>query len=149
MSGVLGGIRTPGLLLRRQLLYPAELQAQIGADEGNRTLVISLEGWNSTIELHPHKGRPKNLLDYRNTKKINCQGYCQESLRFFSMFLLKKDLTNTGKLHIIYNASGCSADGSALPWGGRGRGFKSRHSDQQVRSPKDFALCLFAGVIHW
>ena len=26
--------------------------------------------------------------------------------------------------------SGCGADGSALPWGGRGRGFKSRHSDQ-------------------
>ena len=25
--------------------------------------------------------------------------------------------------------SGCGADGSALPWGGRGRGFKSRHSD--------------------
>ena len=27
-------------------------------------------------------------------------------------------------------ASGCGAVGSALPWGGRGRGFKSRHSDQ-------------------
>ena len=26
--------------------------------------------------------------------------------------------------------SGCGAVGSALPWGGRGRGFKSRHSDQ-------------------
>ena len=25
-----------------------------GAGEGNRTLVISLEGWHSTIELHPH-----------------------------------------------------------------------------------------------
>ena len=25
--------------------------------------------------------------------------------------------------------SGCGAAGSALPWGGRGRGFKSRHSD--------------------
>ena len=29
--------------------------------------------------------------------------------------------------------SGYSADGSALPWGGRGRGFKSRYSDQQKR----------------
>ena len=28
------------------------------------------------------------------------------------------------------DASGCGAVGSALPWGGRGRGFKSRHSDQ-------------------
>lgn len=25
--------------------------------------------------------------------------------------------------------TGCGAVGSALPWGGRGRGFKSRHSD--------------------
>ena len=25
-----------------------------GAGEGNRTLVTSLEGWGSTIELHPH-----------------------------------------------------------------------------------------------
>ncbi len=29
----------------------------------------------------------------------------------------------------MYKASGCGAVGSALPWGGRGRGFKSRHSD--------------------
>ena len=28
--------------------------AKIGAGEGNRTLVISLEGFCSTIELHPH-----------------------------------------------------------------------------------------------
>ena len=26
-----------------------------GAGEGNRTLATSLEGWGSTIELHPHK----------------------------------------------------------------------------------------------
>ena len=58
--GTPGGTRTPGLLLRRQLLYPAELLAHIqepsenGAGEGNRTLVPSLEGWNSTIELPPH-----------------------------------------------------------------------------------------------
>lgn len=25
-----------------------------GAGDGNRTHVISLEGWSSTIELHPH-----------------------------------------------------------------------------------------------
>jgi hypothetical protein len=30
-----------------------ESSAQIGAGEGNRTLVISLEGFCSTIELHP------------------------------------------------------------------------------------------------
>ena len=26
----------------------------LGAGDGNRTHVISLEGWSSTIELHPH-----------------------------------------------------------------------------------------------
>ena len=31
-----------------------EVPENIGAGEGNRTLVISLEGCCSTIELHPH-----------------------------------------------------------------------------------------------
>ena len=31
--------------------------------------------------------------------------------------------------HIPRLVSGCGADGSALPWGGRGRKFKSCHSD--------------------
>ena len=54
LSGTPGGIRTPDLLLRRQLLYPAELLAHFdGAGDGNRTRVSSLEGWCSTIELHP------------------------------------------------------------------------------------------------
>ena len=50
-------IRTPDRLLRRQMLYPAELTAQVGADEGNRTPLSSLEGWHSTNELHPHNAR--------------------------------------------------------------------------------------------
>ena len=55
INGAPEGIRTPDLLLRRQLLYPAELLAQmsapcrksdrrIGAGDGNRTHAISLEG---------------------------------------------------------------------------------------------------------
>ena len=54
-NGALWGTRTSGLLLRRQLLYPAELTAHIicGAGDGNRTHATSLEGWDSTIELHP------------------------------------------------------------------------------------------------
>ncbi len=54
-NGAPEGIRTPDLLLRRQLLYPAELLAQTsapsrnqtgetGAGDGNRTHAISLEG---------------------------------------------------------------------------------------------------------
>ncbi len=63
-GGTPEGTRTPGLLLRRQLLYPAELLAhacpypgrerEYGAGDGNRTHTTSLEGWDSTIELHPH-----------------------------------------------------------------------------------------------
>ena len=37
---------------------PRRLFGWNGAGEGNRTLTTSLEGWNSTIELHPHNGDP-------------------------------------------------------------------------------------------
>ena len=37
--------------------------------------------------------------------------------------------------------AGYSAVGSALPWGGRGRGFKSRYSDQ--RNSGAFGYCCF------
>ena len=39
--------------------------------------------------------------------------------------------------------SGCGAVGSALPWGGRGRGFKSRHSDHLN---SDFTLFCKIGI---
>ena len=60
VNGTPEGIRTPDPRLRRAMLYPAELLVHIhdfvnGAGEGNRTLVTSLEGWGSTIELHPHR----------------------------------------------------------------------------------------------
>ncbi|VDN47378.1 protein of unknown function [Petrocella atlantisensis] len=74
------GIRTPDTRLRRAMLYPAELLAQVilwcainqilllhlipttthtassfhdEAGRGNRTPVTSLEGWSFTIKLHP------------------------------------------------------------------------------------------------
>ena len=62
--GTPGGTRTPGPLLRRQLLYPPELQAHTGAGDGNRTHATSLEGWDSTIELHPH-GRRFSHISFR------------------------------------------------------------------------------------
>ena len=58
------GIRTPDPRLRRPLLYPAELWTHFAshlqlckwkAGDGNRTHVSSLEGWCSTIELHPQE----------------------------------------------------------------------------------------------
>ena len=44
-------------LLRLPLRHPGEYVP--GAGEGNRTLVASLEGWNSAIELRPLA--PKNV----------------------------------------------------------------------------------------
>ena len=32
----------------------SEMLSSLGAGDGNRTHVVSLEGWSSTIELHPH-----------------------------------------------------------------------------------------------
>ena len=73
-----GGIRTLDLRLRRPLLYPAELQTHFNipfskgspyfygkAGDGNRTHVSSLEGWCSTIELHPHICIQMCLPDFR------------------------------------------------------------------------------------
>ena len=47
--------------------------------------------------------------------------------------------------HLKY--PGVAQFGSALPWGGRGRGFKSRHSDQnpEIRFA-DFRIFIFAGL---
>ena len=76
INGTPGGTRTPDLLLRRQLLYPAELLAHVnGAGDGNRTRVSSLEGWCSTIELHPQTLcitiQPANS----SMKGLSCQGH--------------------------------------------------------------------------
>jgi hypothetical protein len=45
-----------GMAIRNELGQMTLVIENIGAGEGNRTLVISLEGCCSTIELHPHSG---------------------------------------------------------------------------------------------
>ncbi len=69
-AGAPGRIRTPDQELRRLLLCPLSYGGRLAvtnpasrvyltvrrAGEGNRTLMASLEGWSSTIELHPHTG---------------------------------------------------------------------------------------------
>jgi hypothetical protein len=44
----------------RRRVYPGGKRSAVnhnsGAGDGNRTHVTSLEGWSSTIELHPHAG---------------------------------------------------------------------------------------------
>ncbi len=47
-------VANPGILSPVRLPVPPPRQNN-GAGDGNRTHVASLEGWNSTIELHPHK----------------------------------------------------------------------------------------------
>jgi hypothetical protein len=79
-TGAPEGTRTPGLLLRRQLLYPAELLAQVGAGDGNRTHVASLEGWNSTIELHPQLF-PRRPILYQ-IKGVIVNPFLQKVLNF-------------------------------------------------------------------
>ena len=50
----LGGARqSPLTSLGRSSLKPVPGLVETGAGEGNRTLVVSLEGFCSTIELHP------------------------------------------------------------------------------------------------
>ena len=92
-------IRTPDTRLRRPLLYPTELQAQIaqrhygelyGAGDGNRTHAASLEGWNSTIELHPHLSHfdaVSTTLVYNSTIRKNCQIIFATFLKIFRFFL--------------------------------------------------------------
>ena len=45
-----------------RLSYAGLIPNNYGAGDGNRTHVISLEGWSSTIELHPHLTLHTTLL---------------------------------------------------------------------------------------
>ena len=52
--GAVDETRTRDLHLGKVALYQLSYyRAEAGAGDGNRTHVASLEGWNSTIELHP------------------------------------------------------------------------------------------------
>ena len=44
-------------MLAPETYVPGANLPSYGAGEGNRTLVISLEGWGSAIELHPRIAR--------------------------------------------------------------------------------------------
>ena len=53
-TGAVDETRTRDLHLGKVALYQLSYyRAEAGAGDGNRTHVASLEGWNSTIELHP------------------------------------------------------------------------------------------------
>ena len=106
------GIRTPDLLLRRQLLYPAELLAHIfdllgyGAGDGNRTHVSSLEGWCSTIELRP-QGRSYVQLKDNTNNFVSCQYFLGKKIYFyyhsFKFSVAKSE-------QVMYNSFDCKTD---------------------------------------
>ena len=52
-----------------QLSYESIAIYLLRAGEGNRTLATSLEGWGSTIELHPHGDIPLTIRDLPNRKR--------------------------------------------------------------------------------
>ena len=117
------------LSYRRILTRPPK---KSGAGDGNRTHAASLEGWNSTIELHPHMagcGVVSTTLVYNSTIKTNCQIlfvlFCKKLRKNFYYFLftqksvkitvffriLKKPLfisllffLNFGKILLLFNA---------------------------------------------
>ena len=91
-NGAPEGIRTPDLRIRSPLLYPAELQAHInGAGDGNRTHAASLEGWSSTIELHPHLN-PELFIYYFLTARyiLTCSMGFVNMLFLFFIILPKR-----------------------------------------------------------
>ena len=56
--GAVDETRTRDLHLGKVALYQLSYYRMVfGAGDGNRTHVASLEGWNSTIELHPQMER--------------------------------------------------------------------------------------------
>ena len=69
-----------------------------GAGDGNRTHAASLEGWNSTIELHPHLSHFRAVsttLVYNSTIPKNCQiifaAFFKKISKFSIIFLFYKN----------------------------------------------------------
>ena len=70
----------------RCIVKVPDLEFCFGAGDGNRTHAASLEGWNSTIELHPHTFLINNAYElYQNV--ISMSTVC----KIFFKFLLKKN----------------------------------------------------------
>ena len=47
----------------------------VGAGDGNRTHVVSLEGWSSTIELHPPMLASRLAFSYRLPVRPDARGW--------------------------------------------------------------------------
>ena len=82
------------------------------------------------IVLAKQKALSKELAkDFKSDNQRLCDGVFSPAGRAD----VPRKVPRTIKLHNQL-VSGCGAVGSALPWGGRGRKFKSCHSDQNEGS---------------
>ena len=77
-----------GRLSRVSAACVGKLRHISGAGEGNRTLVISLEGWSFTIKLHPHTLRE---VDYLSQHRLGGKNLMS---MFFKLWLKWKMLFN-------------------------------------------------------
>ena len=69
--GAVDETRTRDLHLGKVALYQLSYYRMcVGAGDGNRTHVASLEGWNSTIELHPRM-RDDGAVDETRTRDLH------------------------------------------------------------------------------
>ena len=72
---------------------PARKGFRLGAGDGNRTHATSLEGWDSTIELHPHRSDGLNVsLSMIAYPAFICQS-------FFCIFSPQGSVTEGTALH--------------------------------------------------
>ena len=92
MLGTPEGTRTPHLLLRRQLLYPDELLARIGASDGNRTHAHSLEGCCTSRYTTPALSRSASAIKfYHMVSRMSriISRFCPNSSAIFAKVLRK------------------------------------------------------------
>ncbi len=87
----------------------------LGADDGNRTRVASLEDWGSTIELRPHRSRLRWSPDC-GTQGNGCRRAHRAPRRPSRPAGVRRDVAQVG---------------SASALGAEGRGFESRHPDRR------------------
>ena len=103
-NGTPEGTRTPGLLLRRQLLYPAELLAH--SLERVTRIELASPAWKAgalTIVLHPHssptdKGHRNNRqLGYLTMEDLICQYVFLIFFIYFSQSVAQNSLLTKKK----------------------------------------------------
>ncbi len=107
----------------------------VGAGEGNRTLMTSLEGWGSAIELRPRgKRAPRCSVP---VPRAGALGQCREDARPRPRLLTRsrwlrvlRALFGARLGKINFGASGMWRSLVSAPaLGAGGRGFESRHPD--------------------